>query len=234
MRVLANRLESAGWHYRVLDEPPSPRELVDMRVNVAVIDVDGLGRRALEYVERLAESVPAVGLVLCSSPSTVAQRVHALRLGADDWLDKPVHPEEVIARAEAVVRRGQPAVSAGTIVAGQLEVRADQFQAYVHGRSAELTRREFELLQLLADARGQVLPREDVYQRVWGYTMAHGDRSVDVFVRKLRQKLEACSPGWSYIHTHFGIGYRFEPAARDGATRATAPVETAPAEDVYR
>jgi DNA-binding response OmpR family regulator len=56
-----------------------------------------------------------------------------------------------------------------------------------------------------------VLRREEIYERVWGYAMAHGDRSVDVFVRKLRQKLRAASPGWSYIHTHFGVGYRFAP-----------------------
>ena len=54
-----------------------------------------------------------------------------------------------------------------------------------------------------------MLPREEIYQRVWGYAMVHGDRSVDVFVRKLRQKLERASPRWRYIHTHFGIGYRF-------------------------
>ena len=54
-----------------------------------------------------------------------------------------------------------------------------------------------------------MLEREDIYQRVWGYTMARGDRSVDVFVRKLRQKLEQVSPGWRYVHTHFGVGYRF-------------------------
>jgi DNA-binding winged helix-turn-helix (wHTH) protein len=56
-----------------------------------------------------------------------------------------------------------------------------------------------------------VLEREQIYQRVWGYAMAHGDRSVDVFVRKLRKKLESLSPSWNYIHTHFGIGYRFDP-----------------------
>ena len=56
-----------------------------------------------------------------------------------------------------------------------------------------------------------MLERETIYQRVWGYAMAHGDRSVDVFVRKLRQKLEKRSPSWAYIHTHFGVGYRFEP-----------------------
>ena len=56
-----------------------------------------------------------------------------------------------------------------------------------------------------------MLEREAIYQRVWGYAMAHGDRSVDVFVRKLRQKLQKRSPSWGYIHTHFGVGYRFDP-----------------------
>ena len=75
----------------------------------------------------------------------------------------------------------------------------------------DLPRREFELLHLLPEERGQVLERERIYQQVWGYAMAHGDRSVDVFIRKLRKKIEAASARWTYIHTHFGIGYRFEP-----------------------
>ena len=72
-----------------------------------------------------------------------------------------------------------------------------------------------------------MLERETIYQRVWGYSMAHGDRSVDVFVRKLRQKLEKRSPGWRYIHTHFGIGYRFDPEPAAGTT--DVDVEALPA-----
>jgi DNA-binding winged helix-turn-helix (wHTH) protein len=72
-----------------------------------------------------------------------------------------------------------------------------------------------------------VLQREEIYQRVWGYAMAHGDRSVDVFVRKLRQKLERSSPGWRYIHTHFGIGYRFAPESVDGVDHRAAPAAAA-------
>jgi DNA-binding response OmpR family regulator len=90
------------------------------------------------------------------------------------------------------------------------------FDAYVGDRSASLSRKEYELLAQLAGAGGRVLEREDIYQRVWGYTMARGDRSVDVFVRKLRQKLEAISPGWRYVHTHFGVGYRFAAEPADG------------------
>ena len=78
-----------------------------------------------------------------------------------------------------------------------------------------------------------MLPREEIYQRVWGYAMVHGDRSVDVFVRKLRQKLERASPRWHYIHTHFGIGYRFAAESLDAPEAAPEPVaEPAPAADL--
>ena len=70
-----------------------------------------------------------------------------------------------------------------------------------------------------------MLEREDIYQRVWGYTMVRGDRSVDVFVRKLRQKLERLSPSWLYVHTHFGVGYRF---AAEPTTPAAEPTTPAP------
>jgi DNA-binding response OmpR family regulator len=165
-------------------------------------------------------------VIVCTGRSTVAQRVRGLRLGVDDWISKPCHPEEVIARIEAVARRrrrGRPGAESGPLVAGELEIRADQFQTFVGGESLDLTRREFELLHLLADAKGQVLEREAIYQRVWGYAMAHGDRSVDVFIRKLRQKLEKRSPGWGYIHTHFGVGYRFDPEPAAGTEVESAP-----------
>ena len=80
-----------------------------------------------------------------------------------------------------------------------------------------------------------MLEREEIYQRVWGYAMARGDRSVDVFVRKLRQKLEKASPGWRYIHTHFGVGYRFaaEPFVDPSADVGDEVAEQA-ARDAFR
>ena len=86
-----------------------------------------------------------------------------------------------------------------------------------------LSRKEYELLVQLAAAEGRVLEREEIYQRVWGYTMVRGDRSVDVFVRKLRQKLERISPDWRYVHTHFGVGYRFAAERPDGTPAPPAP-----------
>ena len=233
VRVLANRLDAAGWEHRVLSGGAPVEELVAMKLNAIVVDLSVLGPTAGSFLDRVCGMLPGLAVVVCTANSTVAQRVRGLRLGADDWISKPCHPEEVMARIEAVVRRrrrSQPTPEAGPLVAGELEIRADQFQAFVSGQSVELTRREFELLQVLADAQGTVIEREDIYQRVWGYAMAHGDRSVDVFVRKLRRKLERMSPGWRYIHTHFGVGYRFEPEAvvpGEAETRGREPARRA-------
>ena len=97
-----------------------------------------------------------------------------------------------------------------SVQVGEITIRPDLYQGYAGDSSLELTAREFEILHLLSQS-DRVLRREEIYERVWGYAMAHGDRSVDVFVRKLRQKLRVASPLWSYIHTHFGVGYRFAP-----------------------
>jgi DNA-binding response OmpR family regulator len=219
LQVLAKRLERLGWEHRVLASAVPVDTLVAMRLGAIVIDLAVLGPQGWEYLERVAAALPGLGIVVCTGTSTVAQRVRGLRMGADDWLSKPCHPEELIARVEAVVRRRRRAETRGEdgpVVAGELEIRADRFQAYVRGESVDLTRREFELVELLANAEGRVLEREDIYRRVWGYEMARGDRSVDVFVRKLRQKLERASPDWKYIHTHFGVGYRFAVESRLG------------------
>jgi DNA-binding response OmpR family regulator len=101
---------------------------------------------------------------------------------------------------------------------GPLEIRPAEFQVLADGRRAGLTVREFEVLLALAEQRDRVVTRADVYRRVWQGQMAHRDRSVDVFVRKVRRKLAAAAPDWTFIHTHFGVGYRFspEPVSLDG------------------
>lgn len=228
--VLSKRAEVAGWQVRVAGSAVPPEELVAMKLNAVLVDPGVLGDDGWSYLERVCGMLPDLGVIVCTGRSTVAQRVRGLRLGADDWITKPCHPEEAMARVEAISRRrrrGRSDAEAGPLTAGELEIRPDQFQAFVSGESLDLTRREFELLHLLAEAKGQVLEREAIYQRVWGYAMAHGDRSVDVFIRKLRQKLEKRSPGWSYIHTHFGVGYRFdpEPAGVVEETLTAAPPE---------
>jgi DNA-binding response OmpR family regulator len=226
IQVLGKRMERLGWEHRVLGSGVPTEQIVAMRVGAVIVDLALLGPQAWDYLARLCTDLPGMGVVVCTGRSSVAQRVRGLRLGADDWVTKPCHPEEVIARVEAVVRRRRAAdapAAAEPVLAGEVAIRADQYQAYVGEKSVDLTRREFELIQLLASAGGRVLEREEIYQRVWGYTMARGDRSVDVFVRKLRQKLEKASPGWRYIHTHFGVGYRFAAEPADGVESVAAP-----------
>jgi DNA-binding response OmpR family regulator len=216
--VLQKRLEMLEWTHRTLPATAPPESIAPMRLHAIVVDLSVLGFQAWEWLEQVRRSAPELCIVVCTGPSTVAQRVRGLDLGADDWITKPCHPAEVIARVRGVVnRRRQAAGSAPAepIRTGEVEIRLDRFQAYVQGVSLDLTKREFELIHLLANSEGQVLEREEIFSRVWGFTMGPGDRTVDVYVRKLRIKLGEASPEWRYIHTHFGIGYRFAPESLD-------------------
>ncbi|HWF74574.1 MAG TPA: response regulator transcription factor [Solirubrobacteraceae bacterium] len=220
--VLDRRFDALGWDRRVLGYAPGPDQLAAQRLHVVIVNPAITG---LDYVERTAIALPGLALLVCTGASTLADRVRGLRGGADDWLTKPCHPEELVARVQAVLRRRRLAdlpTEDSCIVAGALSIRPDRFQAFVGQQSVDLTRKEFELLHLLAQAEGRVLEREEIYQRVWGYTMVRGDRSVDVFVRKVRQKLEPISPDWNYLHTQFGVGYRFAAEPR-GAAAPCAP-----------
>lgn len=192
----------------------------------------------MDWLERLCRVRPKFRIIICTGPSTVAERVRALRMGVDDWVGKPCHPEELLARIEAVAgnrRRVEPR-SLEPVTVGEVEIRPDQYQAFVSGRSLDLTRREFELIELLARAGNEVFEREVICNRLWDPAMGRNDRSLDVVVHKLRRKLERASPRWRYIHTHWGIGYRFaaEPidgtaiAAPDAASRGQASGELGP------
>jgi DNA-binding response OmpR family regulator len=218
MKVLTNRLDALGCEHRALTAPATADALVAMRLNAIVLDLAVLGPSGWDYLERLCARLPGLAVIVCTGPSSVAQRVRGLRLGADAWMTKPCHAEELICVVEAAVRRHRraemPILEAASRY-GEITVRPDLYQAYGGEVSLELTAREFEILHLLTGS-DRVLRREEIYERVWGYAMAHGDRSVDVFVRKLRQKLRAASPQWNYIHTHFGVGYRFAPERIDG------------------
>jgi DNA-binding response OmpR family regulator len=107
------------------------------------------------------------------------------------------------------------AAAVDEIVAGNLVVRPDQFLAHVDGRPLALTMRELSLLIALARRAGRVVSRAELYAVVWQQPYRRCERSVDVYVGKLRQKLEAAAPDWRYIHTHFGFGYRFDAHPRD-------------------
>jgi DNA-binding response OmpR family regulator len=107
----------------------------------------------------------------------------------------------------------QTAPAGEVIKAGELEVRPSEYLAIAGGRALALSVRELELLAALARRQGRIVPREELYRTVWGAPLRATDRSVDVYVHKLRTKLAAALPEWAFIHTHFGFGYRFAPEA---------------------
>src|SRR4029453_18699508 len=152
LQVLGKRLEGMGWQYRVLASPVPLDAIVAMRLNAVVVDLAVLGPQGWSYLDKLCARLPGLGVIVCTGQSSVAQGARGARLGADDWISKPCHPEELIARVEAVVRRRKRTdarVSSAPPPGGEVELRAPQFQAFVGGSSVDLTRREFELIQLL-------------------------------------------------------------------------------------
>jgi DNA-binding response OmpR family regulator len=228
--VLDRRFGALRWERELLAYAAGPDQLAALKLHALIVNPALTG---LEYFQWIGDALPGLALLACAEVAPVADRVRALRAGADDWITKPCHPEELVARVEAVLRRRRAGELPGddaVLEAGELTIRPDRFDAYAGEVSAGLSRKEFELLRQLALDEGRVLEREDIYQRVWGYTMVRGDRSVDVFVRKLRQKLEQVSPGWRYVHTHFGVGYRFSAEPVDGPAPSPAdPVAPASA-----
>ena len=212
LRVTGKRLELLGFEYEILQAIIPPERIVAMGLDALVVDLAMLGPARWDWLLRVRQLDARLGMLVCSAPATVAERVRGLRLGLDDWIAKPCHPEELIARVESVVcsrAPSEPRSDKRPLIAGELEIRRHEHQAFVARRSLRLTAREFQLLELLASHEGDILEREFIYQSVWGYDMNRGDRSVDVFVRKVRQKLQLASPGWEYVHTHFKVGYRF-------------------------
>jgi DNA-binding response OmpR family regulator len=107
-----------------------------------------------------------------------------------------------------------------------IELRLDEYQVLVDGRRLALTMREFEVLSMLVQRPDRVVQRQHIYAEIWGKSMKYRERAIDVFVRKIRTKLASAAPDWVYIHTHFGIGYRFSPERRHHGSQP--PEEEAP------
>src|SRR4051812_45667698 len=165
-------------------------------------------------IETIRSEGIGIPIVVVSARGTEHDRVHALEIGADDYLVKPFSMKELVARVQAAARRGtraQETVRGELLELEELVIDPREVQAYVDGRNAELTPTEFRLLYALALERGRVVTRDELLQRIWGRRETRRDRTVDVFVRKLRDKIDRPAPRHSFIHTRHGVGYRFEP-----------------------
>jgi len=156
-------------------------------------------------------------IVVVSGESSEEAKVRALGIGADDYLVKPFSMKELAARVTAVARRGTRAPDPrrdDEIVIQELRLDPRNVQAYVNGESANVTPTEFRLLYALALEQGRVLTRDELLQRVWGRRATHRDRTVDVFVRKLREKIDRRAMSHTFLQTRYGVGYKLEAEAK--------------------
>jgi DNA-binding response OmpR family regulator len=195
------------------------------RPDVAIIDLMLPGMDGWRIIEALREDGVGIPLIVISARGSEQDKVHALGIGGDDYLAKPFGMNELVARDKAAVRRaGIAPVATGRerVEVPGLVIDPDLHRALLNGEDAQLTRTEFRLLSALASERGRVLSRDQLQQRVWGTPHRPRDRSVDVCIRKLREKLDQRSPTHSYIHTHYGVGYRFDPERLDQASTSGA------------
>ncbi len=157
---------------------------------------------------RLESDLP---VIILSARVSEEERVTGLRLGADDYIVKPYSPREVVERIRAVLRRAEGRADRRRIVAGDLVIDGERRQVTRVGEPAHTTRREFELLYLLASNPGRTYSRAALVEELWGYAWTGPTDTVTVHIRRLRQKIEADPSDPRHLVTVYGVGYRFEP-----------------------
>jgi two-component system alkaline phosphatase synthesis response regulator PhoP len=185
--------------------------------DVCVLDLMLPGQDGWSVIETARSEGIGTPIVVVSARGTEHDRVHALEIGADDYLVKPFSMKELVARVRVAARRGvrpQETPRGEPIEVEELRIDPREVQAFVYGESADLTPTEFRLLYALALERGRVVPRDELLQRLWGRRETHRDRTVDVFVKKLREKLDKRMPAHTFIQTRYGVGYKFEPVRK--------------------
>ena len=234
-QVIRERLEREGFQVRVADSGGAALREVDVAppdliiLDLMLPDLDGFN--VLRQVRRQeagpAPAQPAsqgLSVIILTARDDDVDVVVGLELGADDYVRKPFNPRELVARVRAVLRRRAEALAlAGRVAdlearlqpagADQVGVRLDEAarRAWMNGQLLDLRVREYDLLSFLARHPGQVLTRQVLLDAVWGTGEFIDDRTVDVHVHRLRQKLAAAAPDRDPIQTERGIGYRFEP-----------------------
>jgi DNA-binding response OmpR family regulator len=185
---------------QVSSDPPSLTIL-----DLMLPDIDGI-----EVCRRIRKTSDVPILMLTARDEDV-DKIIGLEVGADDYMTKPFNPRELVARVKSILRRSTPErrqAESAVIRHGDLTVDAGRREVRVGEEEIQLAPKEFDLLWELLDHRGLVLTRDQLLERVWGYTFAGDTRTVDVHVRQLRRKLGDASP----IVTVWGVGYKVSPA----------------------
>jgi DNA-binding response OmpR family regulator len=211
---MARHLTSAGFEpVRVTNGTQGLARLRFEQPDVCIVDLMIPGTDGWRLIETAREEGIGTPILVVSARGTEHDRVHALEIGADDFLVKPFSMKELVARVQATARRGtrpEQERRGEAIEVEELRIDPREVQAYVSGENAELTPTEFRLLYVLALEAGRVVTRDELLQRIWGRRETHRDRTVDVFVRKLREKVDKRSSTHTFIQTRYGVGYKLE------------------------
>ena len=211
---MASHLTAAGFDPLVVENGESGlARLRFERPDVCVVDLMLPQLDGWRLIEQARTEGIGTPIVVVSARGTEHDRVHALDIGADDYLVKPFSMKELVARVKAASRRGtrgERADDGEVIEIEELRVDPAQVQAYVDGESAELTPTEFRVLYALALEQGRVVSRDELLQKLWGRREGHRDRTVDVFVRKVREKVDRRASRHTFIQTRYGVGYKLE------------------------
>jgi DNA-binding response OmpR family regulator len=208
--LLAEYLGQFGFTVRALTQPEEGLRAVRADPpDIVVLDVMMPGMDGFAVCRKVRET-SRVPIVMLTARGGVMDRIVGLELGADDYLPKPFEPRELVARLQAVLRRGAPPGGTGDkLRVGALEVDWDAHAALLDGRPLELTAAEFALLGLLVRNRRSALTRDRILEATRGLDWEAYDRSIDVLVSRLRQKLGDDPRHPSFIKTVRGHGYRF-------------------------
>jgi DNA-binding response OmpR family regulator len=187
------------------------------RPDVVVLDLMLPGLDGWQLLDTARGEGIGTPILVVSARGTERDRVRALEAGADDYLVKPFSMQELVARVRAAARRGvraQEETRGDPIEVEELVIDPREVQAYVAGENAGLTPTEFKLLYQLALDRGRVVTREELLQKIWGRRQLYRDRTVDVCVKRLRDKIDRQSSRHTFIQTRFGVGYKLEAQAK--------------------
>jgi DNA-binding response OmpR family regulator len=212
--VVVTYLRAAGYDVgEAADGESALAELRAERADLLVLDLMLPGIDGLEVCRRIRAAGNDVPVIMLTALGSETDRVVGLEQGADDYVTKPFSPRELVLRVESVLRRvGERGVAHGSVSDGDLVVDSTEHSATLSGQRLSLTAREFDLLRFFLSNPGQAFSRDELLQKVWGWSF--GDQStVTVHVRRLREKIEADPTHPVRLATVWGVGYRWEPAA---------------------
>ena len=212
-RLVKHHLEAAGIAARLFPNSKGViAEAVRQQPAAFLLDIMIPGEDGMELCRqiRAGGELARIPIIFLTAKTEESDRLAGFDLGADDYITKPFSPRELVARVKAVLRRFEPSLTAQKIRMGELEIDSGAMSVEVAGRPVTTTATEFRLLEYFASRPGRVFTREQLLDAVWRDTSYVTLRSVDVYVRRIREKIENDAENPRFLRTVRGVGYRFE------------------------